>query len=178
MSKHECQEVVLLCWLMSEHKCQKVVLLCWLMSKHKCQKVFLLCWLMSDVKTHTFWRVCFDIGQDFLTCQKRRLRHQTHMCLMSLRHLRHETHMMKKSNHMSKSLAPPCTWWVMLHLSEAWNSNTRGMPIPGSRLDVDEWVIRHTATHCNTLQHTATHYNILQHTATHRNETRRWWMSH
>ena len=27
--------------------------------------------------------------------------------------------------------------------------------------------MRHTATHCNTLQHTATHCNTLQHTATH-----------
>jgi hypothetical protein len=28
-------------------------------------------------------------------------------------------------------------------------------------------LLRHTATHCNTLQHTATHCNTLQHTATH-----------
>ena len=31
------------------------------------------------------------------------------------------------------------------------------------------WLIRHFATHCNTLQHTATHCNTLQHTATHCN---------
>jgi len=29
--------------------------------------------------------------------------------------------------------------------------------------------LQHTTTHCNTLQHTATHYNTLQHTATHCN---------
>jgi len=31
------------------------------------------------------------------------------------------------------------------------------------------FTLRHTVTHCNTLQHTMTHCNTLQHTATHCN---------
>jgi len=34
---------------------------------------------------------------------------------------------------------------------------------------INEILLQHTATHCNTLQHTATHCNTLQHTATHWN---------
>jgi len=43
-----------------------------------------------------------------------------------------------------------------------------GVQRVGSRASV-----RHTATHCNTLQHTATHCNTLQHTATHCNTLQR-----
>ena len=33
--------------------------------------------------------------------------------------------------------------------------------------EVCQYLVQHTATHCNTLQHTATHCNLLHLTATH-----------
>jgi len=81
----------------------------------------------------------------------------------------------KKKSYCCFSMNSTCNW-TMTHQKYAQQIYTRPSPPTHSpthkhaathRNTPDRRHMRHTATHCNTLQHTASHCNTLQHTAAH-----------
>jgi len=87
-------------------------------------------------------------------CSSRMLRRNTHSC-NTLKHIRlQHCKMVAEMQCLERRTQRSCSVWIMWILrNTATHCNT----------------LRHVATRCNTLEHAATHCNMLQHTASHCN---------
>jgi len=93
-----------------------------------------------------------------------------------LKGMRTRTHIPRASLVNDSYVVSQCPYvWHDSFVCVPWHSCIYDLSSKHARKDFFTWCfpgiaflcVKHSATHCNTLQHTATHCNTLQHTATH-----------